>query len=57
MELLFLLAILVGGVFILSKVFGKKKPEKNPDKYMVVQERQTSVRNHIVKVPGKNKKR
>lgn len=51
MELLLIGAVVV---FVLMKVF-KKKPQNEPDKYMVVQRRQTRVTNHIVKVPGKKK--
>lgn len=55
MELLLLLAGLVFVIFLFSKIFGGKK--KDPDKYYVVQERRTQVRNHVVKVPGGKKKR
>ena len=56
-ELLILLAVVVGFVWILAKIFGGKRSKKEPDKYVVIQERRTQVRNHVVKVPGKTKGR
>lgn len=55
MELLFMLAGVVLVIWLLSKVFGGGKSKKEKDKYYVVQERQTVVKNHVVKVPGKKK--
>lgn len=39
---------------IIGMMFGGRK-KKDPDRYYVVQERHTQVRNHVVKVPGKKK--
>lgn len=57
MELIFILAGVVLVIWVLSKVFGGKKAKKEKDRYVVVQERQTVVKNHIVKVPTKKKGR
>lgn len=48
------LILMLGGiVLVLYFVFGRKKKAK--DKYIVVQERRTQVRNHVIKVPGKRR--
>lgn len=51
MELLLILGVILVALFF---IFGRKKKPK--DKYFLVQERRTEVRNHVIKVPG-NKKR
>lgn len=48
------LFLILGGLLVVAYfIFGRKKKTKEKDKYIVVQERRTQVRNHVVKVPGK----
>jgi len=54
-ELFIGVIIIIAIVWLASKIFDRKS-KKGPDKYYVVQERQTQVKNHIVKVPGKKRK-
>lgn len=50
------LFLILGGLLVVAYfIFGRKKKPKEKDKYIVVQERRTQVRNHIVKVPRKRK--
>lgn len=50
------LFLILGGLLVVAYlIFGRKKKTKEKDKYIVVQERRTQVRNHVVKVPGKKK--
>ena len=50
------LFLILGGLLVVAYfIFGRKKKTKENDKYIVVQERRTQVRNHVVKVPGKKK--
>lgn len=52
------LFLILGGILVVAYfIFGRKKKAKEKDKYIVVQERQTSVRNHVIKVPGKKGRR
>ena len=45
-------------LFIIYKIVSRKGGSKQePDQYYVVQERQTQVKNHLVKVPGKKRKK
>lgn len=53
MELFIILGVIL---FVLFLIFGRKKKKKEKDQYVVIQERRTQVRNHVVKVP-KGKKR
>jgi len=55
MELIFPLIIVAVVVFLIIKVFSRKKKRNEPDKYMVVQRRETRVTNHVVKVPKKKR--
>ncbi len=50
------LFLILGGILVVAYfVFGRKKKSKEKDKYIVVQERRTQVRNHVVKVPKKKR--
>lgn len=57
MELIIGAAVIFGVILLIAKIFGGKKSKNEPDKYMVVQQRQARVTNHVVKVPGGKKKR
>ena len=50
------LFLILGGILVVAYfVFGREQKPK--DKYIVVQERPTRVRNHVIKVPGKKGRR
>lgn len=47
--------LLIFGAVFLFFLFKKRKKRKDKDQYVLVQERQTVVKNHLVKVPKKKR--